>query len=115
MAYQAALSQAAWDRGLPVRAMPETRAKRVRIEAAAVQVSRGRVLLPVDAGWTAQFRSEAADFPAGRDDDQLDAFARAMEAGLSLAGSAVIDSAGARGFSPAKDGFAGAARTLRGF
>ncbi len=84
VAYQAALGQAAWDRGLPVRTMAESRAKAVRIEAAGVHVAAGRVHLPVGESWTGQFRAEAADYPAGAHDDQLDAFARAVETALAL-------------------------------
>jgi predicted phage terminase large subunit-like protein len=85
VAYQAALSQAALDRGLPVTGLSETRAKRVRIEAVGVHSARGCVLLPAVAPWTAAFRAEAADYPSGRHDDQLDAFARAVELALPLA------------------------------
>jgi predicted phage terminase large subunit-like protein len=85
VAYQAALSQAALDRGLPVVAQNETRGKRVRIEAVGVHSARGGVLLPTIAPWTAAFRAEAGDYPSGRHDDQLDAFARAVELALPLA------------------------------
>ncbi len=94
VAYQAALSQAALDRGLPVIGLSETRAKRVRIEAAGVHSARGCVYLPAVAPWTAAFRAEAADYPSGRHDDQLDAFARAVELALPLAlGSGGISTA----------------------
>lgn len=86
VAYQAALSQAAWEQGLPVLSMKEPRAKAVRIEAAAVHAAEGRVFLPIAGDWVAAFRQEAADYPAGRHDDQLDAFARALEVALMLSG-----------------------------
>ena len=85
VAYQAALSQAALDRGLPVAAQAETRNKRVRIEAAGVHCARGCVYLPTVASWTAAFRAEAGDYPSGRHDDQLDAFARAVELAIPMA------------------------------
>jgi len=95
VAYQAALNQAALSRGLPVMGMPETRPKPVRIEAAAVHSAQGRVFLPVVAPWVAEFRAEAAGYPAGRHDDQLDAFARATEVALTLApGNLDLQSAG---------------------
>ena len=34
----------------------------------------GRVLLPVEAPWLADFESELLSFPSGRYDDQVDAF-----------------------------------------
>jgi len=43
----------------------------------------------------AAFRTEAAEYPAGSHDDQLDALARALEAGLPLiAGGGEVQSAG---------------------
>jgi predicted phage terminase large subunit-like protein len=95
-AYQAALTQAAWEAGLPVKGMVEQRPKAVRIEAAAVPAAQGRVYLPVAAHWVAGFREEALDYPAGRHDDQLDAFARAMEAALSLGSGGSIECAPAK-------------------
>ena len=95
VAYQQALAQAAWDRGLPVRALGAARSKAARIETAAVPVADGRVLLPAVAPWVAAFRTEAAEYPAGSHDDQLDALARALEAGLPLiAGGGEVQSAG---------------------
>jgi hypothetical protein len=34
----------------------------------------GRVLLPLEAPWLADFESELLSFPSGRYDDQVDAF-----------------------------------------
>jgi len=96
VAYQAALGQAAWDLGLPVRTQSEARSKAVRIEAAGVHVARGNVLLPLDQPWAADFRSEAAGYPAGAHDDQLDAFARALETALGLPGGGWLPSAAGR-------------------
>lgn len=44
------------------------------------------MFLPIAAGWSAAFRQEAAEYPAGSHDDQLDALARALETGLPLIG-----------------------------
>jgi predicted phage terminase large subunit-like protein len=104
-AYQAALTQAAWEAGLPVKGMVEQRPKAVRIEAAAVPAAQGRVHLPVAAHWVAGFREEALDYPAGRHDDQLDAFARALEAALSLGSGGMIECATAKRGDGLQEGF----------
>lgn len=97
VAYQAALAQAAWDAGLPVLALAAQSRKWARIEAAALHQAEGRLFLPVSGAWVAAFRQEAAEYPVGSHDDQLDALARALEAGLPLAGGAwEVLSAGAR-------------------
>ncbi|MBN2080910.1 phage terminase large subunit [bacterium] len=83
-AYQAVLSQRAWEAGLPVSALSDNRPKAVRIEAAAVHAARGAILLPTAGAWVAEFRSEALEYPAGAHDDQLDAFARGLETLLAL-------------------------------
>jgi predicted phage terminase large subunit-like protein len=87
VAYQAALSHEALSRGLPVVALNEQRSKRWRFELLASQVQRGEVLLPLLAPWAAELRREAAEYPAGPHDDQLDALARAVECGLQLLGT----------------------------
>lgn len=104
-AYQAALGQVAWEAGLPVKGMVEQRPKAMRIEAAAVHAAQGRVHLPVAAPWVADFRSEALDYPAGRHDDQLDAFARALEAALSLGSGGLIECAPAKRGDGLPDGY----------
>ena len=78
-AYQAVLSQAALERGLPALPLPATARKELRLEAMAAQVQRGRLALPDKAAWLAQFMQEALHYPAGAHDDQLDALARAMQ------------------------------------
>lgn len=83
-AYQEALAQAAFDSGLPVKPLSSNHPKAVRIAAASTHSAGGRVYLPLGASWAADFRAEAESYPAGRHDDQLDAFARALEAGLPL-------------------------------
>lgn len=88
VAYQAALAQAAWDAGLAVRPVSGASRKFARIEAAAVHQADGRMLLPSAGAWVATFRQEAAEYPAGSHDDQLDALARALEVGLPLIGGA---------------------------
>ena len=79
VAYQAVLSQAALERGLPAVPLPARTSKELRIEAMAVQVQRGRLALPDCGAWLAPFMEEALCYPAGAHDDQLDALARAME------------------------------------
>lgn len=115
VAYQAALSQAAVSRGLPVMGLTETRPKPVRIEAAAVHSARGQVFLPVVAPWTAAFRAEAADYPAGRHDDQLDAFARATEVALSLLPGGLDLQSGGRRDTSGRLGYATGSTSLRRF
>jgi len=83
-AYQAVLSQRAWEAGLPVSALSDNRPKAMRIEAAAVHAARGTILLPTAGAWVADFRAEALEYPAGAHDDQLDAFARGLETLLAL-------------------------------
>jgi predicted phage terminase large subunit-like protein len=96
VAYQAALAQAAWDAGLPVRPVSGASRKFARIETAAVHQADARMLLPSAGAWVASFRQEAAEYPAGSHDDQLDALARALEVGLPLIGGAWdVASAGA--------------------
>jgi predicted phage terminase large subunit-like protein len=86
VAYQAVLSQAALDRGLPAVPLPARSSKELRIEAMAVQVQRGRLALPDCGAWLAPFMEEALQYPAGAHDDQLDALARAMEVAPQQAG-----------------------------
>lgn len=88
VAYQAALAQAAWNVGLAVQPVSGVSRKCARIEAAAVHQTDGRMLLPCAGAWVATFRQEAAEYPAGSHDDQLDALARALEVGLPLIGGA---------------------------
>jgi predicted phage terminase large subunit-like protein len=42
-------------------------------------IESGRVLLPVEAAWLADFRSEVQAFPGGRYDDQVDSLAQLLE------------------------------------
>jgi len=108
VAYQAALSQAAWDAGLPVVAQSEHRPKPVRIEAAAVHAAHGRLVLPLGAAWLPAFLTEAVEYPAGAHDDQLDALARALETGLALlrGGGEVLGADTQRGMPREAYGFA---------
>ncbi len=85
--YQTALAQMAVERGLPVKELKASQPKAVRINVAAVHAARGRLHLPANTTWLEDFISEAADYPAGAHDDQLDALARALEIGMPLAGS----------------------------
>jgi predicted phage terminase large subunit-like protein len=83
-AYQLALAQEAWRRGLPVKALADTRRKAARIDSLNYHAAAGRLYLPAGGEWVAEFREEAAAYPAGAHDDQLDALARALEVGLPL-------------------------------
>jgi len=49
-------------------------------------VEAGRVALPAHGAWVARLREEAAQYPSGKHDDQLDALARALEAAALLPG-----------------------------
>lgn len=65
--------------GYPVRATPVTGSKTTRAEPAAVQAQAGNVKL-VSGGWNRAFLEELAVFPSGAHDDQIDAFADALNA-----------------------------------
>jgi predicted phage terminase large subunit-like protein len=58
---------------------PETGSKATRAAPAASQANVGNLSV-VRAAWTRAFLAELADFPAGQQDDQVDALARAFNA-----------------------------------
>jgi predicted phage terminase large subunit-like protein len=58
--------------GCPVVAIPRNTDKIMRAMDAAPFVEAGQVLLPKDAPWLSEFLTEAASFPKGAHDDQLD-------------------------------------------
>jgi predicted phage terminase large subunit-like protein len=58
--------------GLPVQAVQRDRDKLSRAHDAAPFVQAGQVLLPETAAWLSDFLDEAATFPTGAHDDQLD-------------------------------------------
>lgn len=63
--------------GFHVVATPETGPKQTRAMPAAAQMDAGNVAI-VRASWNRCFLDELRDFPHGRKDDQVDAFARAF-------------------------------------
>ena len=95
-AYQASLAHAVFDRGLPVKEISGTRSKLARIDATAVHAARGRLYLPAESRWGADFLREALEYPAGEHDDQLDALAYAVETALPFAGGAGLVHAAVR-------------------
>ncbi|MBA3519251.1 MAG: phage terminase large subunit [Rhizobiales bacterium] len=52
--------------------------KVMRMNAQTARIEAGSVFLPRRAGWLEEFRSEILAFPAGRHDDQVDAFSQAL-------------------------------------
>lgn len=88
VAYQAALAQSLWERGLPVIQTKPKAPKAQRIEAVAARVATGTIKVPAVGSWVADFRQEAEEYPAGKHDDQLDALAMALEVGLPLVNGA---------------------------
>jgi len=58
--------------GVPVLPIPRSKDKISRGDDAAPFIESGNVLLPQDAPWLSEFLDEAATFPAGAHDDQLD-------------------------------------------
>ena len=58
--------------GIPILPIKRDRDKISRAHDAAPFVESGNVLLPMWAHWLADFVAEAATFPAGANDDQLD-------------------------------------------
>jgi len=63
--------------GYVVKVSPETGDKATRAAPAAAQVNVGNVSV-VAGAWNRAFLEELRDFPAGRHDDQVDAFSRAF-------------------------------------
>ena len=50
--------------------------KEERFTGSLAEVEAGNLLLPIDAPWLADFRSELKAFPNGRHDDQADSFSQ---------------------------------------
>jgi predicted phage terminase large subunit-like protein len=72
VAFQLSLVQAARRAGMAVREMPADKDKTVRAIAATPHMEAGKVWLPVDAPWLADFESEIFSFPNATHDDQTD-------------------------------------------
>jgi predicted phage terminase large subunit-like protein len=64
-------------RGIVVRWLMPEKNKIARAETAAAQVQNGRVYLPEQAPWLAEFLDECLTFPVGKHDDQVDVLAYA--------------------------------------
>jgi len=58
--------------GIPIIPLQRNKDKMSRGYDAAPFVESGNVLLPIDAHWLSDFLAEAASFPGGAHDDQLD-------------------------------------------
>jgi len=63
--------------GYPVKSLPVTGDKETRATPAAAQAEAGNVML-VEGPWNEAFIEELCNFPAGSHDDQVDAFADAL-------------------------------------
>ena len=53
--------------------------KAMRMNGQTAHIEAGAVLLPRRAHWLDEFRHEISGFPAGRGDDQVDAFSQALK------------------------------------
>lgn len=62
---------------LPISIRPESD-KESRLNGATGQIEAGALLLPEDAPWLAEFKSEILAFPNARHDDQTDALSQLM-------------------------------------
>ncbi|MBA3512327.1 phage terminase large subunit [Sphingomonas sp.] len=67
----------------PVARRPDSD-KVSRMAGVSGQVASGQLLLPIDAGWLASFKSEILGFPALRYDDQADALTQLMSWAMQL-------------------------------
>jgi phage terminase large subunit-like protein len=67
------------ERGVPVPIARKTEGDKVsRVEGISAMVEAGQLLLPVEAHWLAELKSELLSFPNGRFDDQVDAVAQLL-------------------------------------
>lgn len=90
-AYQWALGQAVWDKGLPVMPIPSTKDKVSRAQLVTPHFETGRVRIRGVklSGVTVShpvfeiFENEALDFPNGRNDDTVDAVVGVVQMALS--------------------------------
>jgi predicted phage terminase large subunit-like protein len=58
--------------GLPVIAVPPRHDKETRVAQVSSRIESGRVFLPEEAPWLAEFEREILAFPHGKHDDQVD-------------------------------------------
>lgn len=78
---------------LPIPIRPETD-KESRLNGATGQIEAGQLLLPQDAPWLAEFKSELLAFPNARHDDQADALSQLMNWALRNAPDPASNTAG---------------------
>lgn len=62
---------------LPIARMPE-QDKFSRLQGVSAMIEGGHVLIPIEAPWLAEFKSEILAFPNGRFDDQVDALSQLL-------------------------------------
>ena len=94
VAFQLAIVQAAVRDGLPVKQLTPDRDKVSRALAAATRLEAGTVYWPREASWLTEWEYELMVFPAGRHDDQVDAFSYAV---LEVAEGQILVPVGPRG------------------
>jgi predicted phage terminase large subunit-like protein len=63
---------------IPVKAIKVDRSKKIRLEAASPTIEAGKVLLPYDAPWLADFEEEIVQGLHGVHDDQIDTMTQAI-------------------------------------
>ncbi len=64
--------------------------KIMRMNAQTARIEAGSVLLPRRAAWLDEFRREILAFPAGRYNDQVDAFSQALTRGFAIREAACV-------------------------
>jgi predicted phage terminase large subunit-like protein len=62
---------------LPIACQPDSD-KRTRAEGVSSMVEAGQLLVPGEAHWLGEFKSELLSFPSGRYDDQVDALSQLL-------------------------------------
>lgn len=72
VAFQLSIVQAARRANIPVREIPADKDKTVRAIAATPHMEAGKVWLPLEAPWLADFEAEIFSFPNATHDDQTD-------------------------------------------
>ena len=70
------LIQALRDEGVHAIPIAPEADKATRLCAQSMHIEAGRVLLPAEAPWLDDFRSEILRFPQGRHDDQVDSLSQ---------------------------------------
>lgn len=68
--------------------------KRARVEGVSALIEGGQLLLPCDAPWLAEFKSEILAFPNGRHDDQIDALSQLLDWARPRLNEPFVDVAG---------------------